>query len=324
MSVPSSQPARGKPPQPRRVKLPPVHGVLVVDKPNGPTSHDVVSRARRILGTRAVGHAGTLDPMASGVLVLGIGEGTKLLQHLTGADKTYLATIQLGAQTDSLDAQGQVIETADVPDGLTLEHVAQVALGFLGELTQRVPEISAVRIDGERLYARARRGETVVAPERQVFVHTLEILRVEAAQIDLRVHCAKGFYVRSLARDLARALGSVGHLTQLRRTHSGAFSIDDAVTAASLEGERDALLDRLITLPAALRDCARCTLTEAGVIEVRHGRVVRPEHCVETSVSWDGLCGQQPIALLDEQGALRALGRGEEDRVLVIRGMAQS
>jgi tRNA pseudouridine55 synthase len=300
-------------------------GVLIVDKPEGPTSHDVVGRVRRILRTRSVGHAGTLDPMATGVLVLGVGEGTKLLHHLTGAEKAYVARLRLGAQTDSLDAQGSVIATAEVPAGLTRERVEQVALQFVGALRQRVPEISAVKVDGERLYARARRGDVVDAPERDVVVHVLEILRVELPEIELRVRASKGFYVRSLARDLSLALGSVGHLTALRRTHSGSFSIADAAPGellrADLELAREQLRARMLPLAAALRDQPRCTLSEQGLVEVRHGRVVRPEHTLRCDALQPG---QQPVALLDEQGQLRALGRAEEGHIVVIRGMSQA
>ncbi|MET0388553.1 MAG: tRNA pseudouridine(55) synthase TruB [Polyangiales bacterium] len=305
-----------------------VHGVLVVDKPIGPTSHDVVRQVRRALRTRAVGHAGTLDPMASGVLVLGIGEGTKLLQHLTGADKSYVTTIRLGSETDSLDAQGSVTATAPVPTPLTLADVAQVAAGFRGELLQRAPEISAIKVDGERLYARARRGEQVVAPERRVVVHELEVLTVDGPDIRLRVRCSKGFYVRALARDLAAALGTLGHLTQLRRTHSGAFGLEEALDGALLKEQPIEAAARarvgLLPLSAALRDCPRCVLTAAGVEEVRHGRPVRPEHVDDPASALALAPGQQPIALVDASGALRALGRAEADRVVVIRGMAQA
>lgn len=298
------------------------HGVLIVDKPEGPTSHDVVSRLRRILRTRAVGHAGTLDPLATGVLVLGIGEGTKLLAHLTGADKSYVATLKLGEHTDTLDAQGQVLSTQAVPDHLTPGLVEETARGFVGPLRQRVPEISAVKVDGERLYARARRGEDVVAPERDVRVHELEILRVELPVIQLRVRCSKGFYVRSLVRDLAAALGTVGHMTALRRTHSGSFSLEDAADGSWLRAEpelaRQALCERVLPLAAAMRDHPSCVLNEQGVIEVRHGRAVFAQHMARCDVL---VPGQQPVALIDEQGALRALGRAEPERIVVIRGM---
>jgi tRNA pseudouridine55 synthase len=301
-----------------------IDGVLVLDKPSGPTSHDVVRGVRRALGTRAVGHAGTLDPLASGVLVIGVGEGTKLLHHLTGADKAYLATLQLGAATDSLDSQGQVTATAAVPEDLTFARVAEVAARFVGDQLQRAPEISAIKQGGERLYERVRRGESVNAPERQVVVRELEVLGVEGAQISLRVACGKGFYVRALARDLAVALGSLGHLIALRRTHSGAFSLADAVDATCLTGPKAAageqLRAALMPLSAALRDCARCTLSDAGVIEVGHGRPVFPAHV--SSGEWPA-AGAEPVALLDEQGSLRALGRAEAERILVIRGIVQ-
>jgi tRNA pseudouridine55 synthase len=182
-----------------------------------------------------------------------------------------------------------------------------------------------VKVDGERLYARARRGEIVNAPEREVCAHELEILHVELPVIQLRVRCSKGFYVRALARDLAEALGTVGHLTALRRTHSGGFSLDDAADGGWLRADpelaRDALLARLLPLAAALRDHPSCVLNERGVTEVRHGRAVLAEHMSRC----DALVpGQQPVAMLDEQGTLRALGRAEPERILVIRGMSQA
>ncbi|HTU58006.1 MAG TPA: tRNA pseudouridine(55) synthase TruB, partial [Polyangiales bacterium] len=286
---------------------------------------DVVGRLRRILRTRAVGHAGTLDPLATGVLVIGVGEGTKLLQHLTGADKEYVTTVRLGEQTESLDSQGSVIARQAVPSDLTRARVEEVAAGFCGVLRQRVPEISAVKVDGERLYARARRGEAVEAPEREVTVHALEILRVELPEVELRVRASKGFYVRSLGRDLALALGTVGHLTALRRTASGSFSVVDAAPGSLLDAEAEVaageLRARMLPLTAALRGFPCCVLNEQGVIEVRHGRAVLAEHTLRRDLM---VPGQVPVALVDEAGALRALGRAEEDRIVVIRGMSQS
>jgi tRNA pseudouridine55 synthase len=301
------------------------HGVLIVDKPQGPTSHDVVGRLRRILRTRAVGHAGTLDPLATGVLVIGIGEGTKLLQHLTGADKEYVTTVRLGEQTDSLDAEGKLIASVPVPGDLTRERVEQVARLFVGAQRQRVPEISAVKVAGERLYARARRGDAVAAPEREVIVHELEILRVELPEIELRVRCSKGFYVRALGRDLALALGTADHLRALRRTHSGSFAVTEAAPGSLLQQDPELaapeLRARLLPLPAALRDHPSCVLNEQGVIEVRHGRPVLAQHMARC----DALApGQLPVALVDQQGELRALGRAEADRIVVIRGMSQA
>jgi tRNA pseudouridine55 synthase len=301
------------------------HGVLVIDKPLGPTSHDVVQLVRRAFGTRAVGHAGTLDPMATGVLVVGVGEATKLLHYLSGVDKVYLATITLGTLTDSLDAQGRVLETRPLPADLSLAAVSRIAAGFLGEQVQRVPDISAIKQAGQPLYQRARRGEVVDAPERRVHVYALDVLRVDEATIELRVHCGKGFYVRSLARDLAAALGSVGHLSALRRVASGAFSLADAVDAACLSRAPNApgsgeAPGRPALLPptAALRGRPCLALNAQGVIEVGHGRAVLPAHLCDATLPAPG---PEPIGLLDEQGALRALGRAEPDRIVVIRGL---
>jgi tRNA pseudouridine55 synthase len=294
------------------------HGVLIVDKPCGPTSHDVVRWVRRAYRTRAVGHAGTLDPLATGVLVIGIGEATKLLRYLTGADKTYVATVTLGSTTDSLDAQGEVVATSPLPPDLSLARVASVASGFVGEQLQRVPDISAIKQQGQRLYELARRGEAVNAPERRVVVHALEILRVEGAVIDLRVHCEKGFYVRALARDLALALGTVGHISQLRRTASGRFGLADALDCALLQALPDSEPPALLPPLAALRGEPCLTLTQQGVIEVGHGRPVLPAHVREVELP---LAGAEPVGLVDEQGVLRALGRAEADRVVVVRGL---
>jgi tRNA pseudouridine55 synthase len=302
-----------------------MRGVLIVDKAEGPSSHDVVRVVRRVFRTRAVGHAGTLDPMASGVLVLGIGEGTKLLAHLSASDKRYSATLKLGAETDSLDAHGSVVEEAPVPSGLSRELVQAAASPFVGETLQRAPVISAIKQAGLPLYARVRRGEDVIAPERSVFVHALEIVEVGADQIEFQVHCAKGFYVRSLGRDLARALGTCGHLTRLRRIASGRFELSGAVAFDALQkaagGDEDmraAVHARTLPLAAALAGCSRVEVTQDGVEDIRHGRPVVRERIAGGEVP---AAGTEPIALVDAGGELRALGRAEEGRVLVVRGI---
>ena len=313
----SGSPAGSRSSKPRT----PLHGgVLIVDKPSGPTSHDVVRLARRAYHTRAVGHAGTLDPLATGVLIIGVGEATKLLHHLSGTDKTYLATIALGTATDSLDAQGQVVERAEVPAGLTLATVADAARSFLGEQLQRVPAVSAVKQGGVPLYVRVRRGEDVSAPERSVVVHGLQVLRVEGDAIDVRVHCSKGFYVRALARDLARALGSVGHIRQLRRSASGQFGLDDACACDVLQAAAagSVAAPALIPPAAALRGQPCATLNAQGLIEVSHGRSLLLPHIHEPALP---ASGSEPVALVDEQGLLRALGRAERERIVVVRGV---
>jgi tRNA pseudouridine55 synthase len=302
-------------------------GVLIVDKAEGLSSHDVVRLARRVFKTRAVGHAGTLDPMASGVLVLGIGEGTKLLSHLTAADKIYTAVLQLGAQTDSLDAHGQVVEERPVPEGIDLAAVRAVAARFLGQTLQRAPVISAIKQGGEPLYARVRRGETVVAPERAVTVHALDIEHVEGATIAFRVHCAKGFYVRSLARDLASALGTCGHLTRLRRIASGAFELSTAIAldtlAAAARGDeraRATVFERTLSLTSALAGYPQLAVTADGAEDIRHGRPIVRDRIVSGELPDAGI---EPVALVDAAGELLALGRAEVDRVLVARGIVR-
>lgn len=202
-------------------------GLVLVDKPSGPTSHDVVAMARKIFGTRKVGHAGTLDPMASGMLVLGIGRATRLLGHLAMSDKEYMATIRLGESTDTDDAQGEVTARHDA-GGVSRDDLIVAARAFRGAISQRPSSVSAIKVDGKRAYARVRAGETVELQARTVTVTDLEILGVRhtgaVVDVDVRVVCSAGTYIRAIARDLGEALGVGGHLTSLRRTRSGSFS----------------------------------------------------------------------------------------------------
>jgi len=300
------------------------HGLLVVDKPTGLTSHDVVQLGRKALQTRAVGHAGTLDPAASGVLVLAIGEATKLLRYLVLDDKHYEVVVRLGQATDTLDADGSVVATAAVP-ALEREAVERALAGFVGEQLQVPPLYSAIKQQGVPLHARARRGESVELAPRSVSVHSLELLSVEGEELGLRVHCGKGFYVRSLARDLALALGSVGHVRALRRTRSGAYALTHAVSHATLiaaragsEAARSTLLDALIPVERALAAPA-VTLDEAGVAHARHGRPIPIEHVL------GGVAppppGSEPVLLFDQAGKAVALGRMGDGALHVVRGV---
>jgi tRNA pseudouridine55 synthase len=234
-------------------------GVIIVDKPLGPTSHDVVQRIRKTFKTREVGHAGTLDPMATGVLVVAIGEATKLIPYLTAGDKSYDATIRLGVATDTLDAEGKETERAAVPASLDLE----AALSIERARTEQIPPaFSAIHANGERAHEKARRGESVDLPPRPVSVRALELVRHDGDVLGLRLVVSKGYYVRSLARDLAAALGTVGHLTALRRTRSGAFSLSD-------------VSDTPIPLSlAAARTLPIVELDEIAAANARHGRPI--------------------------------------------------
>ena len=240
-------------------------GILLVDKPGGITSHDVVARVRRALQERRVGHAGTLDPMATGLLVVGVGHATKLLHYLVGLDKEYVATIRLGLTTTTDDADGDMVETAD-PDAVTAIDADRMAAGIAaltGEILQRPSSVSAIKVDGRRAYDLVRSGEEVDLPARPVTIAAFEVLslRHEATpagepviDVDVRVECSSGTYIRALARDLGADLGIGGHLTALRRTRVGPFAVADAVDVASRERDApfdDDLAARLITPAAA-------------------------------------------------------------------------
>lgn len=292
-----------------KAKEPGPSGLLVVDKQPGMTSHDVVARARRVLKTREVGHTGTLDPFATGVLVLGVGEALKVAAHLTDQDKEYEALIALGAETDSLDLTGAVVRNAAVPPlGTTESPVATLLEALEAEAartTQVPPAASAIHIDGERAHERLRRGETVVMPERPIAVRSLQLLAIEAPDLlRVRVHAAKGYYVRALARDLANRLGTAGHLRELRRLRSGVFTIDEA---GPVEGS-------LVPLLTALRRLFPCVeLADPDRVQaMRHGKRIE--------VADLDVPAHELFVALDATGAPIALARREADRIIVQRG----
>ena len=224
-------------------------GILVIDKPGGMTSHDVVARARRILGTRKVGHAGTLDPMATGVLILGAGRATRLLGHLALRDKRYLATIRLGASTVTDDVEGEVLATAPAEAVQALDDgdIAAALARLVGTIQQRPSSVSAVKVDGRRAYDRVRSGEDVSLPARTVVVSGIEVRDMRwlpgLVDVDVDVTCSTGTYIRALARDAGDDLGVGGHLTSLRRTRVGPFGLSVALTLDEFaERGRDALV----------------------------------------------------------------------------------
>ncbi len=219
-------------------------GVIIIDKPAGLTSHDVCSRIKRRLGARKVGHLGTLDPMATGVLPLVINKATKAATVLGGGTKEYVATIVLGAETDTYDREGHIVAEGDV-SMVTPEKVTCVMEGFIGKIQQLPPMYSAVKRNGVPLYKLARKGITVERDHKEIEVFGIEMLEVDLPKITFRVACSKGTYVRTLCHDAGKALGCGGHLGELRRTRSGSFTLDCAV---SLEASRQALEDALIPL----------------------------------------------------------------------------
>jgi tRNA pseudouridine55 synthase len=254
-----------------------VDGVLVCDKPAQMTSHDVVARVRRLAGQRRVGHGGTLDPPASGVLVLALGRATRLLPFLPTEPKRYLAGVAFGSETDTLDAAGAVTATADA-SAVDEAGLRAAMAGFLGPQLQVPPMVSAVKVGGERLYAKARRGEQVERAARPIVVHQLELLGFTPGERPLariEVVCSGGTYVRSLAADLGRALGSLAHLASLRRTAVGAFTEADARTLEELAGPGE-LAAAVLSPAAAMGPAAVRALTPAEAAALATGRTLDP------------------------------------------------
>jgi tRNA pseudouridine55 synthase len=274
-------------------------GVLVVDKPVGWTSHDVVARCRKLAGTRKIGHAGTLDPMATGVLVLGVGRATRLLGHLAATSKVYDATIRLGQSTVTDDAEGDVVSSADA-SRLSDDAIEAAMRQFRGDIMQRPSAVSAIKVDGRRAYARTRAGEDVTLAERPVRVDAFVVLarRDEGAQVDLdvRVECSSGTYVRALARDLGGVLEVGGHLTALRRTRVGAFGIELANDLEALAELEPHALPVTPLGDVAKASFATVTLPEADVVAVRHGRPLQLD-----------LVDASPAALFSPDGEFVAL-----------------
>lgn len=229
-------------------------GFLVVDKAPGMTSHDVVAIGRRALNTRKVGHAGTLDPMATGVLVLGFNNGTRLLQYITDGDKSYTATIVLGASTTTDDHEGEITSTADAT-GVRDDDIKRILATMVGEIMQRPTNVSAIKVDGKRAYDRARSGEEFELPARKVTISQLDILDIRRKEattlVDIAVTCSAGTYIRAIARDLGAELKVGGHLNVLRRTRVAGFNLDQAVGIDQLKGGNFTTLD--------LADVARAT-----------------------------------------------------------------
>jgi tRNA pseudouridine55 synthase len=268
-------------------------GVAVVDKQAGWTSHDVVAKARGLLGTRRVGHSGTLDPDATGVLVLGVGRATRLLTYLTGLDKSYAGEVVLGAATSTLDASGEVRGTWDM-SGVGVAAVRAAAAGLTGDLLQVPPMVSAKQVGGRRLHELARAGVEVEREPVPVHVARLEVGEPVAEGVfPVSVVCSSGTYVRSLAADLGAALGGGAHLRHLRRTAVGPFTVDEALPLEALTPER------LLPPVEALRGRPRVAVDDEVAALVRHGRVFDDDSL--------GVTGNGPWAVVDGEGTLLAV-----------------
>jgi tRNA pseudouridine55 synthase len=272
-------------------------GILLVDKPGGITSHDVVSRVRKLAGTRKVGHAGTLDPMATGLLILGIDSSTRLLTYLVGLDKEYLATIRLGFATTTDDAEGEAIGEPVDTGAVTADAIASAIQPLTGVISQIPSSVSAIKVDGKRSYDRVRAGEEFTLAAREVTVEAFEVLETRPGEVDVRVECSSGTYIRALARDLGAALGIGGHLTSLRRTRIGPFSVSAAGTLG------DSLMQGLLT-PASVAERLfdSVELTEAERIELQQGKRPHLENLATHLADSPG-----PIAAIGQNGDLTGL-----------------
>lgn len=303
-------------------------GILLVDKQRGPTSHDLVRWARRVFGTRSVGHAGTLDPMATGVLVLLIDQGTKLAPYLSADDKVYEAEICLGSATDTLDAQGEIVALAPLPHDISDEKISAILRSFGEGYLQEAPLISAIKIDGKSSMQRVRDGEYVEAKRREVLIRELRLLELSGDKLRLRVDVGKGFYVRSLARDIGARLGIPAHLSGLRRIRSGVFEVGECVSGAALyaafkdESLRPSIRAAAFGLVDATRSLPRVDLTESGAIDIMHGRSI--DLADTGAIAAPPLITPPlgaPLRFIDPTGALRAIGEIDESQKLrVLRG----
>jgi tRNA pseudouridine55 synthase len=299
------------------VSEPPPNGLAVLDKPAGWTSHDAVARSRRLLGTRKVGHSGTLDPMATGVLVLGVGRSTRLLTFLSGLPKSYEATIRLGVETDSLDADGEVTAVHEM-EPPSAEAISGATAALTGDLMQVPPMVSAVRVGGRRLHEIAREGREVQRSARPVTVHRFDVAPTDDPTV-LRavVECSSGTYVRVLAADLGHALGGGAHLAGLRRTSVGPFALDEACALDDLGP------DALLAPSAITRVMAAARVDGATAADVGHGKVL-PVDRLGPGAAADGGAPQGPWAVLGPTGDLLAVyrphGPGSAKPVIVVAG----
>lgn len=305
-------------------------GILVVDKPQGPTSHDLVAGARKRFGTRRVGHAGTLDPMATGVLILLFGQATKVASIVTGHEKTYVADVEFGRATDTNDAWGRATSEQAVPANLGGSMLEEALRAERERTLQTPPAVSAIKVGGRRAYRLARQGQPPDLEPRRVRVRSLEVLGATERRLRVRVRASAGYYVRALARDLGSALGTSAHLAALRRIRSGSFSIDEATSwPATTCGALQPLAQALPGLLPTVR------LTEAGVLRARQGKELAPVDFLDdpievrsrflaASQTPDGdseTAGERALwGWTDTSGAPVALGRADGERYRVQRG----
>jgi tRNA pseudouridine55 synthase len=305
-----------------------MNGALIIDKAEGWTSHDVVAKLRGILKTRKIGHAGTLDPFATGVLVVCIGQATRLMQFLVGLGKAYTATVRLGLATDTQDLTGKPISTLVSSKGLTAAEVERVLFEFMGEQKQIPPMYSAKKIDGERLHKAARAGREVERQASDITIHTLSMLEQGqftenddgTRDFGMQVECSSGTYIRTLAHDIGARLGVGAHLAALRRTGVGHFKIDRALNLPEVERlmREGAIADGLVTPVEILSHLPGFHLTQALLKSISHGReLVISGAARESVVNESVISSQYHVRLIDETGELVGVGELVQDQEVI-------
>jgi len=284
------------------------HGILLVDKPSGPTSHDVVEIARHALGIRQIGHMGTLDPLATGLLLLGVGEGTKLTPFLSDLDKTYECTMRLGARSTTYDAMGaiEVVADSDALAALDRGRIEQAASRFRGAIEQQPPSFSAIKVAGRPMYDYARRGEEVELRPRRVRVYSLDIVTYSPPDVEMHMRVSSGTYVRSIVHDLGEALGVGGYVTRLRRTTVGPFNISDAVDVAAAGTGAGAFETGWRSLAQALAHWTWVGVPGALIGPIRNGGAIA---AAGLAISKSALEADRLYALLDPDDRLIAVAR---------------
>lgn len=285
-------------------KIIPMDGILIIDKPEGFTSHDVVARLRRILGTKRIGHTGTLDPFATGVMVILIGKATRLAQFLDKDEKEYEATVRFGFETDTGDRTGSPKPQAQSPKSVSVEYIEVILSQFRGNITQVPPMYSAKKVDGKKLYELARKGVEIEREPVNIIIHNLELFEVakirdSQSAIRIRVVCSAGTYIRTLAEDIGRAAGTGAHLKELRRTRAGKFDISKAITLADLEKDDDPA-EHLIPMSKAVEHLPELILTEDRIEKTTNGLSTRLE---ETD-----LAEGEAVRMINGEGTLIAVG----------------
>lgn len=319
-----------------------VHGILLLDKPSGGSSNHALQRAKRLFGAKKAGHTGSLDPLATGMLPICFGEATKLSAFLLDADKGYETTMELGVTTNSADSDGEVLERRAVPEGLTLDAFTDICKRFTGPIQQIPPMVSAIKIDGQRLYKLAREGKEIDRPARAVTIHELRVLSFSGTSARLAVRCSKGTYIRSLVTDIGEALGCGAHVSQLRRTFVSPFGQHPMVSidaleqmAAKLPGTADGSLlnasaeqfagldELLLPVDAGLAHLPGVCLDETGLATFLRGQSAPCRHLEGTEPLLVGSVRQgaeediPPCRVYDAQGRLAGLGEVDETGELV-------